>query len=462
MLSQLARCGKARFILQLKIDRFICVSIKSLKKYSKLRRLTEGEVIIGISKSLSEFKDIQFEPFRMKTFTLGSSVTNANVKVEQVITDINGETIDPSTVDDSTEQSETFSQIIKLKSIYRNGFDALEKHVTDGKMTSNVDVNFVIQAMKAGFLQDLDFHERCIQKIFVNGDDEDDDVNEELYETVILANHLFSRLTMPRISNSAKFGSYFSVLNVDKSRNIHRMCPCDMCKEKIPFHNSGIGSEMLFYGYPDILVYSLDGKCNIVRPQKEDRNYWLTREDHDFEAEFDEKQLIELKRQKELLRSSQNISQFVAQCITFSFYQKQYQLKHRKDSLPVSLIPTIALSGMYFDIYMYDLDNDILLRNKGDPIPLWRSCRYPEAKLDMSAILQIWMVLNHLTLNPSLPQEDIQSLKGTCDFLQHLPQERIELIESTIAMKKTFMPWQYEEINTIPFPETKTVFPYKS
>lgn len=218
---------------------------------------------------------------------------------------------------------------------------------------------------------------------------------------------------------------------------------------------------MLFYGYPDIIVYSLGGKCNIVRPQQVDRNYWLTRDDHDFEAEFDEKQLIELKRQKELLRSSQNISQFVAQCITFSFYQKQYQLKHRKDCLTVSLIPTIALSGMHFDIYIYDIDNDILLRNKGDPIPLWRSCRYPQAKLNMSAIVQIWMVLNHLTLNPSLPLEDIQALKGSCDFLHHLPQDRIDLIESTITMKKTFTPWQYEEINTIPFPETKTVFPFK-
>ncbi|CAG2198132.1 unnamed protein product [Mytilus edulis] len=456
MLSQLSKCTQARTILQLKIEKVICFSIESSKKYSKLRRRTEEDVIGRLSKSLAEYKDIQFEPFRVKTFTLGSSVTNSNVKVEQVITDINGETIDPNTVDDSTD---AFSKIIDLKSIYRNGFDALEKHVTDGKMTSNVDVNFVIQAMKAGFLQDLDFHESCLQKVFVN--DEDDDVEEELYETVILANHLFSRLTMPRISNSAKFGSYFSVLNDDRSRNIHRMCPCDMCIEKISFHNSGIGSEKLFYGYPDIIVYSLGGKCNIVRPQQVDRNDWLTRDDHDFEAEFDEKQLIELKRQKELLRSSQNISQFVAQCITFSFYQKQYQLKHRKDCLPVSLIPTIALSGMHFDIYMYDIDNDILLRNKGDPIPLWRSCKYPQAKLNMSAIVQIWMVLNHLTLNPSLPLEDIQALKRSCDFLHHLPQDRIDLIESTITMKKTFTPWQYEEINTIPFPEIKTVFPFK-
>ncbi|CAC5360017.1 unnamed protein product [Mytilus coruscus] len=445
MLSQLSKCVKARSILQLKIERLTFFSIESTKKYSKLRRWTEEDVIDGISKSLAKYKDIQFEPFRIKTFTLGSSVTNANVKIEQVLSDITGETIEPDTVNGSTE---AFPKIINLNSIYRNGFNALEQHVTDGKMTDNVDVNFVIQAMKAGFLQDLDFHERCLQKIFVNEDDEDDDVDEELYETAILANHLFSRLTMPRISNSARFGSHFSILNDDRSRNIHRMCPCDMCKEKIPYHNSGIGSEMMFYGYPDIIVYSLGGKCNIVRPQQEDRNYPLTRDDHDFEAEFDEKQLIELKRQKELLRSSQNISQFVAQCITFSFYQKLYQLKYRKDILPVSLIPTIALSGMHFDIYMYDIDNDILLRNKGDPIPLWRTCRYPEAKLDMSAILQIWMVLNHLTLNPSLPQEDIQSLKGSCDFLHLLPQERIDLIESTITMKKTFMPWEYEEFDT--------------
>ncbi|XP_052101641.1 uncharacterized protein LOC127735501 isoform X2 [Mytilus californianus] len=454
MLSQLSKYVKARSILQLKIERFTCFSIESTKKYSKLRRRTEEDVIVGISKSLAEYKDIQFEPFRIKAFTLGSSVTNANVKIEQIITDINVETIEPDTVDDSTE---AFSKIINLNSIYRNGFNALEQHVTDGKMTDNVDVNFVIQAMKAGFLQDLDFHERCLQKIFVNEDDEDDDVNEELYEIVIMANHLFSRLTMPRISNSARFGSHFSVLNDDRSRNIHRMCPCDMCKEKIPYHNSGIGSEMLFYGYPDIIVYSLGGKCNIIQPQQEDRNYWLTRDDHAFEAEFDEKQLIELKKQKELLRSSQNISQFVAQCITFSFYQKHYQLKHRKDSLPVSLIPTIALSGMHFDIYMYDIDNDILLRNKGDPIPLWRRYRYPEAKLDMSAIIQIWMVLNHITLNPSLPQEDIQSLKGSCDFLHQLQHERIDLIEKTVTMKKTFTPWQYEEINTIPFPEEKCI-----
>ncbi|XP_063407308.1 uncharacterized protein LOC134691045 isoform X1 [Mytilus trossulus] len=440
--------------LNLQVSQCICTSFQKSRKYSKnFRRYTEEDICNILIKSLDSYKDVQFEPYRLKNFTLGSSFTKANVKIEQIIKDLTGKLLDPYLVDDNTD---TYSDLVDFKSIFRNGFDSLNQNIAEGK-TDNVDINFAIQAIKTSFLQDKDFHELCLQKLFTNDDDEDDEVNEELKVTVLLANHLLSRLTMPRLSTSARFGTHFFVANDYRSKDFYRRCPCGMCGEKIPYQNSGLGSELLWYGYPDIIVYSLGGKCNIVRPQQKDREDLLAEEDIYFEAEFDEKQLIEVKKHKDLLRYPRNISQFVAQCITFSYYQKHFQLKHKKSSLPVSFIPTIALSGTHFDIYMYDSDNDILLRNKGSPIPLWSRKRYPEAKLNMSSVLQIWMILNHLSLSPSLPEEKIKLMKGSCDFFPVLSSKRVDLIAATMTMKKRFTPWEYEEINSLPFPKGKLI-----
>ena len=169
-------------------------------------------------------------------------------------------------------------------------------------------------------------------------------------------------------------------------------------------------------------------------------------------------QLTEVKIKSNYLRYGNNIQQFVSQCITFSIYQKVFQLRKPKlVSSNITLIPSIAISAESFDIYMYDSKNDILLRNMGDPIPLWTTTLGPDGihrrSLNLSSILKLWMVINHMIIKPTLSQSVISSLRGTCNFLNHLTTDYLAEIEGTISMKPRFDPLDKIEFDVpdVPF-----------
>lgn len=150
------------------------------------------------------------------------------------------------------------------------------------------------------------------------------------------------------------------------------------------------------------MVFPLGGSCSIVLPKDKKKEKYID----------EEKQLIEVKKESKLLRGHTNVSQFVSQAVTFSFYQKRFQLRKPK-SFPqiVTMIPTIAISDKCFDVYMYDTENDILLRNDGDPIPLWNNLDNPcDATLNMGAVLQLWMLINHLSVQPNLSQLELENV----------------------------------------------------
>lgn len=166
------------------------------------------------------------------------------------------------------------------------------------------------------------------------------------------------------------------------------------------------------------------------------------------ELDFEEQQIIEVQKQSEILRYPSNISQFVAHAITFSYYQKTFQHRHRKmENLQnnVSLVPLIAISGNFFDIYLYDCENDILLRN-ANQISLWNEpefkCttdfEFPEPTLNLSSVIMIWMMMNHLIIKPSLSDETVLRLKKSCGL--DLSVELLKAIEKTVKLKKNFYP----------------------
>ncbi|CAG2243103.1 unnamed protein product [Mytilus edulis] len=331
-------------------------------------------------------------------FSLGKSFTNSGVDIRQIVQDSRGKRLDHFASNEDEKNIHTYQ--IKFASVFKEGFNALYNTADD-------------------------FHERCLEKMFYTEEE------SELFRTVLLANHLFGRL-------AANFGqNYFVSHDHHRSHDTYNKCPCYECGEKIPYNNSGIGSEFLWYGYPDILVNSIGGSTVIARPEEIDRDEQIAEGEVYFQADFDERQIIESEENIALLRNERNVSKFVAQAVTFSFYQKFYQLKINKNKsniLPVTLIPTLAVTGNHFDIYLYDHEHDILLRNKGPPIPLWKS-EYPEAELDMSSVLKIWMVLNHLTLGTSLEEHIVQELQGSCDFLHALSSEHKTMIGQTIAKR---------------------------
>ncbi|CAC5421326.1 unnamed protein product [Mytilus coruscus] len=186
------------------------------------------------------------------------------------------------------------------------------------------------------------------------------------------------------------------------------------------------------------------GGCNIIYPED------CSAGDREFDVDQAENQIIEIDLKSTTLRKKVKIEQVVAQTIAYSMYQRVRQREKGKKLPPAFLIPTIVASSDYFDIYMYDTQNDILLRNKGDPIPIWNRNKFSAEgeTLNLSNILKIWMTLNHFTLKPKLLVDEIQSLKGTCNFLGRtcIAPKRLHLIEKTISMQKKFLPLKEMEL----------------
>lgn len=166
------------------------------------------------------------------------------------------------------------------------------------------------------------------------------------------------------------------------------------------------------------------------------------------ELDFEEQQITEVQKQSEILRYPSNVSQFVAHAITFSYYQKAFQHRHREiENLQnkVSLVPLIAIRGNFFDIYLYDCESDILLRN-ANQISLWKEpdfkCttdfEFPEPTLNLSSVVMIWMIMNHLIIKPSLSDETVKRLKKSCGL--DLSLELQKAIGKTVKLKKNFYP----------------------
>ena len=156
--------------------------------------------------------------------------------------------------------------------------------------------------------------------------------------------------------------------------------------------------------------------------------------------------MVEVKSNEEILRSRESENQFSSVAITFSYYQrlKQYRKKiENKNDQIVSIIPTIAICQDCFDIYMYDTEHDIFLRNVGDPIPLWED----EYNLSLSSVLILWMVLNHLQFKPKIPKF-MEEIIGSSGVGQKLDTEKLELIRKTLRKTRSkFRRLKVNEIN---------------
>ncbi|VDI28459.1 Hypothetical predicted protein [Mytilus galloprovincialis] len=181
------------------------------------------------------------------------------------------------------------------------------------------------------------------------------------------------------------------------------------------------------------MLFPLGGNCSIVIPKDKNLENLLENEEQQVDTD--------IKKELTSLREHSNVSQFVAQAITFSFYQKRFQLLKPHYYQPrVTLIPTIAISDKCFDVYMYDTDNDILLRNEGDPIPLWNNLQNSsEATLNMGSVLQLWMLINHLPIQPDLSQSELEKFSGTCGFSSSLTYEHLKKIETECTMRSKFI-----------------------
>ncbi|XP_063396421.1 uncharacterized protein LOC134681007 [Mytilus trossulus] len=406
-----------------------------------------------IREALSDFEDTEFQPLRIREYALGRSFSRAYVDTIQYLEDKSGKVLDIMEAREIMKKSDgVVTKRVSFKSMFEDGFRSLELNI-EGKKCSDPSLQFVTDAFIVGFLEEKDFHEECLRCIHRIPETIDRPIeDEESYICTLLANHLFSRLTI-RLS-----GDHYFLTNVHHDKFC--VCPCMKCGETIRYRNTGIGSENLWYGRPDIMVFTMEGGCcNIILAEESS----IAKDEED----ETENHIIETDFISTTLRKNETIERVVAQTITYSIYQRVQQLKKGKNLPEVLFIPTIVTSSDYFDIYMYDTQNDILLRNKGDPIPLWDRHKtsadghYGES-LKLSNILKIWMTLNHSILQPKLSADEIQSLKGTCDFLNHFSKECLNQIEKTVSIQQNFYGFQETELDVPSVPLRQKFFQYNN
>lgn len=126
--------------------------------------------------------------------------------------------------------------------------------------------------------------------------------------------------------------------------------------------------------------------------------------------------------------------QIFSQAITFAFQQANFM----NDSCiqPVStLIPSLALTPTHYYIVMYDYINDILLSSGHQCCSWWDDS---EMKFNMSAVLQMWMVLNYVHFVPGLSQRAGHILAGSGDFHNILKNKHLFQKTKHISSKLIF------------------------
>ena len=140
------------------------------------------------------------------------------------------------------------------------------------------------------------------------------------------------------------------------------------------------------------------------------------------------------------LQEERHVYHIFAQAITFSLYQRKFQRKNYLSPV-VSVIPTISIGKDGFDIYMYDAENDSLLKNYSKPIPLWN---HNKSELRTTSVMYLWMMINHLAFRPSLPQYALEHIKGTSGFYDFVDDRRINVNNRTISLEKSYPPSKYK------------------
>lgn len=209
-----------------------------------------------------------------------------------------------------------------------------------------------------------------------------------------------------------------------------------------------LGYEELWYGHPDIVLIPEELPDYIpVSFYEEFTNDELDDENTDQERDILQRndevtEMCEIKSKNTLFDKC--AEQILSQAITFAFYQGNI-MNNNGISPTSTLIPSLVVTPGHYYIVMYDYMNDILLGSSLQRCSLWDE---NDMKLNLSAVLQIWMVLNHVDFVPAHSPKAEQFLVGSCNF--HNILQNMHLFEKTknIAHKSSFeSPGKCRKIN---------------
>ncbi|XP_069139770.1 uncharacterized protein [Argopecten irradians] len=213
---------------------------------------------------------------------------------------------------------------------------------------------------------------------------------------IVLVNHLLGKL-----ASSTKY-----IINKHRSGKKLENCPCSHdCDMSGTYGDTSIGNELVWHGHLDIII-NQDIGVSIV--EREDTN----------EQSHEEKNPVEVST------SLERNQQIIAQCVVFSFLQRQNR--------PLSnhfLFPYIGVKGSNLIIYIYDSEHDVLLQSSTIPV-LVSNGRNSRPKVNLTAILVSWLAVNCQHLSDGLP-ETLKSKDKVAEFLLQV-KDRIDIYEELL------------------------------
>ncbi|XP_061186441.1 uncharacterized protein LOC133194516 [Saccostrea echinata] len=230
----------------------------------------------------------------------------------------------------------------------------------------------------------------------------------EIYVAALLTNHLLSCLV---------YGNEYLI-----SKDYRRkppLCPCSNndCGKYITYGETGVGHADIWYGRPDVVVIPKPNNGYMVPL------WYINEEEEDEEDEIRDVHPLEIKVQSKFKHFA---SQVLSQAITFAFYQSNV-IKKRGIVPLTTLVPSLVLTPRHYYIILYDYKNDILLSSGHQDSSLWDDTN--DCRLNLSAILHIWMVLNYKDFVPTLDTEVIHHFARSSNI--HNILESQNLLEET-------------------------------
>ncbi|CAC5398837.1 unnamed protein product [Mytilus coruscus] len=238
--------------------------------------------------------------------------------------------------------------------------------------------------------------------------------DKECYVAVLLTNHLLSPL-IPA-------GHDYIIDNRYQDKPTY--CPCwsRSCRKIINYGRTSIGNSRLWYGYPDVVLLP-----NTVMVEQDIKQEEEEKEEvYNSKNEKRESQICELEINQNL-HNERIASQIISQTITASLYTSALRIRKPELGIPdISLIPSLILTPSTYCIYMYDSKHDILLTSGPNPTYLWDDSGLGY-QFNKSAIMHIWMALNHFQLLPSLDPAHIEFIQQSSNFQKLCEMNGLEL-----------------------------------
>nr|XP_022295842.1 uncharacterized protein LOC111105754 isoform X1 [Crassostrea virginica] len=279
---------------------------------------------------------------------------------------------------------------VKFSKVFEDGFKSLKDYVyNNGRMDSGGLGHACALSSLLVFLTELHEHEQILQDGFRRYSKV---VNPETYIAALLTNHLLSCLV---------FGSQYRIS--DDYRDQPPFCPCKdiTCDRHIVYGQTSFGHNDVWYGRPDVLLFPKQTENAYMVP------LWYINTQDEENEEMEDIHSLEMKRHSKFEKYA---SQVLSQAIIFAFYQSNLLEERRIEPLS-TLVPSLVITPDQYYIIMYDYKRDILLSNEYQVSSLWE-----DDGLNLSAILDIWMVLNYKDFTPHLKSSVAQGLDGSSNF----------------------------------------------